>query len=747
MSTLFPDNQISNLEMAKGLGLSRDEFEWICQKLGRKPVFSELGVFSAMFSEHCSYKSSRKFLKRFPTAGKRVLQGPGENAGILDVGNGWAVAFKMESHNHPSFIEPYQGAATGVGGILRDIFTMGARPIALMDSLCFGSPQNEKTPSLVKGVVKGIGDYGNAVGVPTVAGQTFFHSCYNQNPLVNAFALGVVRTDEIFRGFATGIGNALVYAGAKTGRDGVHGATMSSKEFSSEQELERPAVQVGDPFTEKLLLEATLEAMKAHLIVGIQDMGAAGLTSSSFEMAYRAKTGLQIDLDKVPTRETGMTAYELLLSESQERMLMVCQPEHLSQLKAIYEKWDLHAEVIGTVIEDQKVVMTKAGQVVVDLPVEMVSDPPKAERAVLAPSDLKQRWFVDRNRLLLGTLESKFEKLFESINFGNPAPLVEQYDSMVGNRTEGGTYDDSAVLRLREITGKNIRLAMTVDGNPRVSWLWPREGGKRAIAEGAMNLALKGCEAIGVTDCLNFASPENPEVMWQFSETIEGISEACESLGVPVISGNVSFYNETDSKAIYPSPMIGMVGMSEGNSKLGHSHFHSTSLELGLIGALEAGLGGSLLASQWFQRDCGQPEETEMKSVIRVLNFLSKIKNKRFEFSCHDISEGGLLLSALEMAFHSKYSCVGFEISIPREVEVDAFLFGEAVPRLIVAFEPSESTEIEMLANQAGVKFTSIGSVNDQGKMVVKQGGAKVLEREVAALKAHWDGRWRFFFK
>jgi phosphoribosylformylglycinamidine synthase len=747
MSTLFPDNQISHWEMAKGLGLTGEEYDWICLKLGRKPVFAELGIFSAMFSEHCSYKSSRKFLKRFPTSGKRVLQGPGENAGILDIGSGWAVAFKMESHNHPSFIEPHQGAATGVGGILRDIFTMGARPIALMDSLCFGSPQNEKTASLVKGVVKGIGDYGNAVGVPTVAGQTFFHSCYNQNPLVNAFALGLVRTDEIFRGFASGIGNVLVYAGAKTGRDGVHGATMSSKEFSSEEELDRPAVQVGDPFTEKLLLEATLEAMKAHLIVGIQDMGAAGLTSSSFEMAYRAKTGLEIDLDKVPTRETGMTAYELLLSESQERMLMVCKPELLSKLKEVYAKWDLHAEVIGTVIEEPKVVMTKAGKVVVDLPVEIVSDPPKAERAVMAPSDLKQRWFVDRNRLLLGNLDSKFEKLFDAISFGNPSPLVEQYDSMVGNRTESGAFDDSAVLRLREITGKDIRLAMTVDGNPRVSWLWPREGGKRAIAEAAINLALKGCEAIGVTDCLNFASPENPEVMWQFSETIEGISEGCEALGIPVISGNVSFYNETDSKPIYPSPMIGMVGISEGKYKMGHSHFQSTSLELGLVGAPEAGLGGSLLASQWFQRDCGQPEETEMKSVIRVLNFLSKLKTKRFEYSCHDISDGGLLLSALEMAFHSKHQCIGFEILIPREVEVDSFLFGEAVPRLIIAFDPTESTEIEMLANQAGVKFTPIGSVNDQGNMVVKQGGAKVLERDLTTLKANWNNRWRPFFK
>lgn len=732
--------------MAKQLGLNHEEYELICLKLKRKPNYAELGIFSSMYSEHCSYKSSRKYLKRFPTHGKRVLQGPGENAGILDIGHGWAVAFKMESHNHPSFIEPYQGAATGVGGILRDVFTMGARPIALMDSLCFGDPKNPKTPSLVKGVVKGIGDYGNAVGVPTVAGQTLFHSCYNQNPLVNAFALGILKTADIYRGFASGIGNQVVYVGAKTGRDGVHGATMSSKEFSSEEELNRPAVQVGDPFTEKLLLEATLEAMQEKLIVGIQDMGAAGLTSSSFEMAHRAGTGLNINLDKVPTREVGMTAYELLLSESQERMLMVCEPKNYERLKQVYEKWDLHAEVIGEVIDGTRVIMEKNGSTVVDLPVDLVTDPPIAERPSVAPSDLKQRWFFDRNKLLLGSLENKFDRLFETFNFGNPQPIVEQYDSMVGNRTEGDALEDSAVLRLREISGTNMRLAMTVDGNPRVSWLWPIEGGKRAVAEAAINLALKGTHAIGLTDCLNFASPENPETIWQFSETVEGISLACEALGIPVISGNVSLYNETDGKPIYPSPMIGMVGLSEGKEKIRPSCFHSSALDLALIGVPEGGVGGSLLASQWFQRDCGQPEETDLKSLIRTLNFLSKIKTKRFDYAAHDISDGGLLLAALEMAFHSPISCLGIEISIPREVEVDAFLFGETIPRILIAYDSTEATEVEMVANQAGIKFTAIGNVNDQGRLLVKQGGAKVLERDLFQLRGKWDQRWRGFF-
>lgn len=740
------DTQITHLSMAKDLGLSGEEFEWICRKLTRAPTFAELGIFSAMFSEHCSYKSSKRFFKRFPTQGKRVLQGPGENAGILDLGKGWAVAFKMESHNHPSFIEPYQGAATGVGGILRDIFTMGARPIALMDSLCFGDPGNSKTAALVKGVVKGIGDYGNAVGVPTVSGQTIFHSTYNQNPLVNAFAIGILKSDEIFKGYASGIGNLVIYAGAKTGRDGVHGATMSSKEFSSEEELARPTVQVGDPFTEKLLLEATLEVMKEKLVIGIQDMGAAGLTSSSFEMAHRAGTGLELDLDKVPTRETGMSAYELLLSESQERMLMVCEPKNLIRVKEIYEKWDLHSEVIGQVIEEPRVVMRKENQVVVDLPVEFVTDPPLLERAVVVPSDLKQRWFIDRNKLLLASLESKVEKILEYFSFANPGPLIEQYDSMVGNRTEGGVLEDSALLRVRDITELKIRIGLTVDGNPRVSWLSPREGGRRAVVEGAINLALKGTEAIGITDCLNFGSPQNPEVMWQFSECIEGISEACEALNLPVISGNVSFYNETDGKSIYPSPMIGTVGVSEGNYRVPHSSFHSSTLDLALVGPLEGGLGGSVLVSQWFQRDCGQPEETDLKAVIRTLNFLNKMKSKKFEFAAHDISDGGLLLAVLEMAFHSSLDCLGLEVNIPRESEVDAFLFGETTPRLLVAFDSTESTEVEVTANQAGVKFTSIGQVNDQGKLIIKQGGAKTLEREMHSLKQKWDRRWRAFF-
>lgn len=748
MSRLIPDNDVGTLEIARNLGLSTEEYQHVCKKLERKPNFAELGIFSAMFSEHCSYKSSRKFFKRFPTTGKRVLQGPGENAGILDIGGGWAVAFKMESHNHPSFIEPYQGAATGVGGILRDVFTMGARPIASMDSLCFGSLDYPRTKAIVKGVVKGIGDYGNSIGVPTVAGQTFFHPCYTLNPLVNAFTIGLVKTDGIFRGYASGLGNHVVYVGAKTGRDGVHGATMASKEFSTEKELERPTVQVGDPFTEKLLLEATLEAMQAGLIVGIQDMGAAGLTSSSFEMAYRAKTGLEIDLDQIPTREKGMSAYELLLSESQERMLLVTSPDKIEGLQKVYDKWDLHSEIIGTVVEGNRVKMIKAGATVVDLPVDLVTDPPMADRASLTAGDLKQRWFIDRNKLLVASLESKFNALVEDINFADPAPLVVHYDSMVGNRTAGGTFDDAAVLRLREIEGKNVRLALTVDCNPRICWLWPREGGRRAVAECALNLAVRGAEGIGITDCLNFGSPENPEVMWQFEECIEGISEACDALKIPVISGNVSFYNETDRTPIYPTPMIGMAGLIEDNYPLPHSRFFSTELEFALIGPKEGELGGSRLASQWFKRDCGKPEETDLKLLERALRFCQRIRSKKFTYALHDVSDGGLISALLEMAFRSPHHhCLGMEAHIPFQTDTDRFLFGETLPRILIAYEPVERTEIETLANQSGVAFTFIGTTNDQGVFRIKQGGAKVFEVQLKDVQAKWQERWKQFFQ
>jgi phosphoribosylformylglycinamidine synthase len=695
-----------------------------------------------MFSEHCSYKSSKKYLKRFPTKGKRVIQGPGENAGVLDIGDGWAVAFKMESHNHPSFIEPFQGATTGVGGILRDVFTMGARPIASMNCLFFGSPEWSRTPSIVRGVVHGIGNYGNCIGVPTVAGQTFFHPCYTRNPLVNAFTIGILRKDHVFLGNASGIGNPLIYVGAKTGRDGVHGATMASKEFSTDGELERPTVQVGDPFTEKLLLEATLEAMKAGLIVGIQDMGAAGLTSSSFEMAYRAGTGLEVDLGKVPTREPDMTAYELLLSESQERMLLVALPEHVEKLEAIFQKWDLHSEVIGRVVEGNTVKMTYQGRTVVDLPIELVTDPPMADRACIAPSDIKQRWFLDRNRLISTSLQDKIAAVLGDFNFASPAKLVRQYDSMVGNRTESGTFDDAAVMRLRDIPEKRVRLALSADCNPRICWLSPREGGRRAVAESALNLATSGAEPIGITDCLNFGSPENPEVVWSFEESVEGISEACNALRIPVVSGNVSLYNETDGSPIYPSPVVGMVGLIEGEGALPRSSFFSSDLEIGLLGPVEAGLGGSVLAARVFKRDSGQPDDTDLQMVDRMVKLCARLRKDRMELALHDISDGGLLTAALEMAFRATVKPIGLEIFSPPGTDFDRFLFGEALPRILVAYPHNERVQVEMLAGQQGIPFTVIGQTNESGEVRLRQGGAAVYQSALAPIQQAWTDRW-----
>ncbi len=743
----IPDTKPSTPEMADALGVTTAEYQHVCNKLERPPTFAELGIFSAMFSEHCSYKSSKPLLRRFPTTGKRVLQGPGENAGVLDIGHGWAVAFKMESHNHPSYIEPYQGAATGVGGIMRDVFTMGARPIANMNSLCFGTPDLEKTRSVVRGVVKGIGDYGNCVGVPTVAGQTFFHSSYNFNPLVNAFTVGLIKSDEIFRGYASGIGNLVVYVGSKTGRDGVHGASMASKEFSTEAEPDRPTVQVGDPFTEKLLLEATLEAMRLKLIVGIQDMGAAGLTSSSFEMAERAETGLELNLDKVPTRETGMTAFELLLSESQERMLLVCEPNKLAPLTKVFEKWELHSEVIGTVVEGHRVKIEKNGEVVVDLPVELVTVPPMAPRPKVAPSDLKQRWFLDRNRLFTTSLNDKLDLVFSDLNFADARPIVQQYDSMVGNRTEGGTFDDAALMRLRDIPNTNLKLALTVDCNPRVAWLSPREGGRRAVAEAAVNIAIMGAEPIGITDCLNFGSPQNPEVMWQFEEAIEGIAECCEALKIPVISGNVSFYNETDGKPIYPTPMIGMAGLVSDTSRVPKTHFTSGDCQIVLVGPVMGGLGGSVMTSLYFKRECGQPEDTDLATLGRMLKFCERLRKTRLPYAIHDVSDGGLVTALVEMALRSPIKEIGLNLNIPQSIDSDQFLFGESVPRVVVAIENGHRGELEMLASQAGMPFTLLGETNTAAALKILQGGLEVASRPLPAIRKEWENRWKPCFE
>src|SRR3954462_9075925 len=564
-------------------GLKPGEYQKIVQHLGREPNLIELGIFSVMWSEHCSYKSSRRHLKQFPTTGPRVLVGPGENAGVVDIGDGMAAAFKMESHNHPSYIEPYQGAATGVGGILRDVFTMGARPIALLNSLRFGDPSHPRTGYLLEGVGAGIGGYGNCIGVPTVGGEVAFDETYNGNCLVNAFTVGVLRADRIFKGTASGVGNPVIYVGSKTGRDGIHGATMASAEFDQESESKRPTVQVGDPFTEKLLLEACLEIMESDAVVGIQDMGAAGLTSSSFEMAGRAGSGVRMNLDRVPVRESGMTPYEIMLSESQERMLIVAKRGREDEVVRTFEKWDLNAAVVGEVTDDGFVRLVWRGEEVAAIPVDPIStEAPVYERPMSAP-DRMIPTSLDRERLGDRDLTDDFFRLIASPNLCSKRWIWEQYDTTVRTNTIARPERrDAAIVRVK---GTGRALAMTSDVNPLYCFLDPYEGGKQAVAEAARNIAVSGGRPVAITDCLNFGSPERPEIMWQFAECIRGISDACRALDTPVVSGNVSFYNETEGRAIYPTPTVGMVGILEREDIGCDLHFPAAGLDIILLGA------------------------------------------------------------------------------------------------------------------------------------------------------------------
>ncbi|MBT3350334.1 MAG: phosphoribosylformylglycinamidine synthase subunit PurL, partial [Nitrospinaceae bacterium] len=554
----------THLTIALEHGLTEAEWEHILKALDRKPTMTELGIFSAMWNEHCSYKSSRVHLKKFPTTGPRVLQGPGENAGVVDIGDGLAVAFKMESHNHPSFIEPYQGAATGVGGILRDIFTMGARPIALLDSLHFGAPDHERTPYLVNGVVSGIAGYGNCIGVPTVGGETHFHPCYNGNILVNVMCAGIMNADEIFLGTAAGVGNPLIYVGATTGRDGIHGASMASAGFDETAAEKRPTVQVGDPFKEKLLLEACLELMANGAVVGIQDMGAAGLTSSSVEMAGRAGTGLILRLDGVPAREEGMTPYEFMLSESQERMLLVAERGREAEVREIFERWDLPIAIVGEVTDDGRLRVESGGEVFADLPVDVLTDEaPVYDRPMSPARELPATDPLETIPEETDLGESLL-KLMGGMSQGQKTPIWRQYDYMVRTNTLAGPGGDAALVRIK---GTKKSLALTTDGNARYCMLDAHTGGALAVAEAARNISCTGATPLAMTNCLNFGNPENPAVMAQFSSAVEGMSEACRALGVPVVSGNVSFYNETHGEDIYPTPIVGMVGLIEDSQK------------------------------------------------------------------------------------------------------------------------------------------------------------------------------------
>jgi phosphoribosylformylglycinamidine synthase subunit PurL len=737
-------------EVIKRHGLTDSEYAHILQLLGREPTFTELGVFSVMWSEHCSYKSSRVHLRRLPTKGEFVLQGPGENAGIIDIGGGLAAAFKVESHNHPSFIEPYQGAATGVGGILRDIFTMGARPLAAMNSLHFGplqAPEGvseaEKTDaarnrSIMAGVVRGIGDYGNAFGVPTVGGEVKFGPGYSRNPLVNAFTLGLVRKEHIFYGKATGVGNPVIYVGAKTGRDGIHGATMASEEFDDQSQSKRPTVQVGDPFLEKLLLEACLEAMRAGAIVGIQDMGAAGLTSSSCEMGSRAGNGVEIDVDLVPQRETTMTPYEVMLSESQERMLIVATAGHEREIIDIFKKWELDAVVIGRVTADGRLRVVKGTEVFVDIPNSALTDSAPvynremAKPIVAEPPDVVQ--FESRD----DELDSTFLKIVGSDDVSCKEWVYRQYDHMVRTNTVVMPGSDAAVIRIKET---RRGLAMTLDSNARYCYLDPRAGARLAVAEGCRNLAASGARPVALTNCLNFASPERPEVMWQFSETVDGIAEACTAMGTPVTGGNVSFYNETEGRGIYPTPVIGMVGIIEDVRNITTQWFRGDGRVIVLLGETMDDLGGSQYLLAHTGQVHGRPPKLVLERERAVINACLKIINEGFLESAHDCSDGGLAVALAESAFSSfRRTAVGFEVNLEGNLSPASLLFSESPSRIVVSAEEINLDQILELATAHGVPAKVLGKTGGS-RIAIKINGTPVIDRTVSEVEAVWRGR------
>ncbi|MEO8216679.1 MAG: phosphoribosylformylglycinamidine synthase subunit PurL [Acidobacteriota bacterium] len=689
-------------------GLSTDEYDRIETILGRAPNHTELGIFSVMWSEHCSYKSSRIHLRKFPTTGPRVIQGPGENAGIIDIGDGWVAVFKMESHNHPSFIEPYQGAATGVGGILRDIFTMGARPIASLDSLRFGSLDASRMKYLVDGVVRGISGYGNCIGIPTVGGETTFHPSYNGNILVNVFSLGVGRADRIFTGSATGVGNPVIYVGSKTGRDGIHGATMASAEFDEASAGNRPTVQVGDPFTEKLLLEACLELMESDAVVGIQDMGAAGLTSSSFEMAGRAGTGIRMNLDRVPLRESGMTPYEIMLSESQERMLIVAREGRERDVLSIFEKWDLNAAVIGEVTGDGFVRLLWDGDEVAAIPVEPVSsEAPLYDRPSERPAYLDSvasSW--DRPPVEDGDFTQLLLRLMASPNCCSKRWIWEQYDTTVRTNTlVPPEQSDAAIVRVK---GTGRALAMTSDVNPLYCYLDPYEGGKQAVAEAARNIACSGGVPAAITDCLNFGSPERPEIMWQFVESIRGISEACIALGMPVVSGNVSFYNETEGRGILPTPTIGMVGILDSPEQALTLRFPEAGLSIILLGSTDDAPGGSELLQMLDAEQLVRPPAVDLIKEKNLIELLLELNAAGVLKTAHDLSAGGLALALAECAMGG----IGCEVDLSGyadELDALALLFSETQARAVISCAAERTEEVIRAAAKRKIPAHNMG--------------------------------------
>ncbi|MDD3500465.1 MAG: phosphoribosylformylglycinamidine synthase subunit PurL [Sulfurovum sp.] len=714
---------IENLdEVLKAHKLSQPEYEEIVRILdGRHPNIVEIGIFSAMWSEHCSYKSSKKYLNGFPTKAPWVIQGPGENAGVIDIGEGMAAVFKMESHNHPSFIEPFQGAATGVGGILRDVFTMGARPVANLNALRFGTVTGNSDTAkyqrhLVRGVVEGIGSYGNCMGVPTIGGEVSFDESYNGNILVNAFSLGLVKSDEIFLGVASGVGNPVMYVGSKTGRDGLGGAVMSSDSFTEESKSLRPTVQVGDPFTEKLLLEACLELFKTDHVVGIQDMGAAGLTSSSFEMAGKTGAGLIMHLDKVPAREEGMTPYDFMLSESQERMLICAKQGSEQAIIDIFEKWDLDVAVIGEVTDTGRMELFWHGEKCADMPIAPVSEEaPVLDRPTARPAYLDEVNAKSVENFPAVDDQEAFEKIFSSLEVVDKAWVYNQYDSMVQTNTtkHPGSLDASSI-RIKE-NGK--ALAMSSDCNPRYCYIDPKKGAALAVVESGRNVAMSGARPLSITDCLNYGNPENPEVMWQFAEGCEGIKEACSALNTPVVSGNVSLYNETNGVSVFPTPSIAMVGLNEDQNKVLPSAFQEEENEILLVGETKGEFGGSLYIKALYGETVGTLPAFDYNSELALWELVIESNKKGLLKSAKDVNVGGIATALAKMAAVS-----GLGVEADATVANSRDIFDESQSRAILEVSSSDLEAVVRMATELGVKVTHIGKV----------GGDKVRVNSVA---------------
>lgn len=722
--------QIKEEKLYQQMGVSDDEFAMIESILGRLPNYTEIGIFSVMWSEHCSYKNSKPILKKFPTKGERVLQGPGEGAGIVDIGDNQAVVFKIESHNHPSAIEPYQGAATGVGGIIRDVFSMGARPIAVLNSLRFGELTSPRVKYLFEEVVAGIAGYGNCIGIPTVGGEVQFDSCYEGNPLVNAMCIGLINHEDIKKGQAKGVGNTVMYVGAKTGRDGIHGATFASEEMSDQSEEKRSAVQVGDPFMEKLLLEACLEVIKSDALVGIQDMGAAGLTSSSAEMASKAGSGIEMNLDLIPQRETGMTPYEMMLSESQERMLLVIERGREQEIIDIFDKYDLEAVAVGHVTDDKMLRLFHNGEMVADLPVDaLAEEAPVYHKPSKVPAYYKEFLETDVPAPKVEDAKETLLELLKQPTIASKEWVYDQYDYMVRTNTVVAPGSDAAVLRIR---GTKKALAMTTDCNARYLYLDPEKGGKIAVAEAARNIVCSGAEPLAVTDNLNFGNPEKPEIFWQIEKAADGISEACNVLSTPVIGGNVSLYNESNGSAIYPTPVIGMVGLIEDTDHITTQHFKAAGDLIYVIGETFPEFAGSELQKLSEGKIYGKAPAIDLEVEQARQKALLKAIRTGLVQSAHDVSEGGIGVALAESVISSQG--LGANVTLAGE---SALLFSETQSRFIVSVKKEHQEAFEKLVKDAEL----IGEVtSDSALSVQSQEGQQWIHAQTEELESAWKG-------